>query len=502
LLTDPRLRSALCGRCLTDASLDRGVWAVALKDESPRPEQLDAILKDDDWQVRWGALRAMAAIKGFSEARELATWIVDAHDSQPCLTAVHLAASRSQSTATLLQSGGTMGPSAAALCWQKKEELRKELEVQLYSPDSVTRREALTHLAAFLEMSPARVVLNAMATRMPTTDDAAARLLVEDAESGGPAAGAAVLTSATKTDAARVDRLLAVWSRTLDAQRPKLKATVPQDRQEAIAALSVIGPLGAVELESLLEDPDPAVRLAAGRALARGEGKSLESCAREKLDPSTRVPNPVRQRWAEFLGHSPDDNCEGILKEAAAQTRLDDSVRAVALTALGHCAGAKALPQVKQALGSKSPRYRIAALDALAEMPRVPEAAQSVDNALKEVEPDVLAAAVRAAAAQRLTARVPLVMGLLDHGVLEVRLAAAKALVTMGDARAAAALGRALLKDASVEVREACAKGLGELGGPEAPGPLTHASEKDASSRVKYVAGESLRKLGFTRVAK
>ena len=503
LLTDPRLRAVLCGRCLTDSSLDRGAWAVALKDESPRQEQLDDILKDEDWQVRWGALRAGAAIKGLTDLRQLATWIVDGRDSvRACLTAVHLAATRKQSLLELLQPGGTMGPSAAALCTQKKDELRKELEVQLYSTDPITRREALLHLAMFLDVAPARVVLNAMASRPPETDESAALLLVEDAEAGGPAAGTAVLKAASRADAVRVDRLLAVWSKTLDLQRPRLKAPDQKDRKEAIFALSVLGPLGATELEPLLEDPDPVIRVAAARALAKGEGRALSGQAKVMLDPTTKVSNAVRARWAEVLGRGGADECEPTLREAVEDLKLDESVRAAALAGLGACAQARALPAVKEALAGKSVRMKVAALDALGDIARVPEATQWVEASLRETEPDVLAAAVRAAGAQHLTSHLPEVRSFLGHRAVEVRLAAARSLVVMGDGRSAAVLGEALVKDPSAEVREACAKALGEVGGPQALGPLTQASEKDASARVKYVAAESLRKLGFARAAK
>ena len=130
------------------------------------------------------------------------------------------------------------------------------------------------------------------------------------------------------------------------------------------------------------------------------------------------------------------------------------------------------------------------------------EAAQLVGEGLRDVEPEVLAAAIAAVAAQHLTSKTNEVIGLLDHGAVEVRLAAARALIVMGDSRSVSVLGRALQKDPAEGVREACARGLGELGGPDAPGPLTHAAEKDVSSRVKYVASESLRKLGFNRAAK
>lgn len=500
-LTDSTLRASICGRCLTDGTNDRGSWALALKDHAPRQDVIDGILKDPDWQVRWGAVRANAAVRGFSEMRELSTWIVDGRDALPCLTALHVAGTRKQTTGAMLQVGGTMGPSAAALCWQKREELRKALELEMYSTDTVIRREAMVHLAAFFELTPARVVLNAMATRAPATDEAAATLLVEEANAGGPPAGAALLKVAKQTDAPRVDRLLAIWAVTLDAQRPKLKAGPPGDRKDAIAALSAIGPLGAAELETLLEDPDVSIRLAAARAIARGEGLTLGAYGKRKMDPKEKIPTKSRVRWAEFLGRTESEDCAQTLRAAIADVRLDEPVRAAAVAALGGCAGAAALPEVKKALASKSPRQRAAALDALAQIPRVPEAAGLVGEALRDLEPEVLTAAVSSVAAHRLTSKIPEVLVLLEHAAPEVRIASARTLVLIGDSRAAPALGRALQKDMEADVREACARGLGELGGPDAPGPLTHAAEKDVSSRVKYVAGESLRKLGFNRGA-
>ena len=115
VLTDPQLKSRLCGKCLTQGNEDRGAWAYALKDASPRTEQVDAVLKDDDWQVRWGGIRALAAIKGFTEARQLATWIVESGDPLRCITAIHLAGSRGTSTAALLKGAGTMGPGMSAV---------------------------------------------------------------------------------------------------------------------------------------------------------------------------------------------------------------------------------------------------------------------------------------------------------------------------------------------------------------------------------------------------
>ncbi len=501
-LTDPRQRAVLCGRCLTDNTNDRGSWAASLKDEATRQDLLEDILKDPDWQVRWGSIRAMST-RGFSDLRELSRWILEGRDNLPCLTAVHLAGSKKQTTATLLAGAGSMGPSSAALCWSKREELRKALEVELYSSDALVRREALLHLSAFLENANARTVLNAMASRKPESDATAAMALVEDAAAGGPAAGAAVLKVAKEADAERVNRLLAIWAVTFDQQKARLTPASPlNDRKEAITLLSQIGPLGASELEKLLDDADVSVRHAAARALARGEGLTLGLYAKTKLDPANKVPTALRLKWVEFLGRSDSEACADTLRAAVNDVRLDDAVRSAAIGALGGCAGAGAMDEVKKALASKSPKQRAAAIDALGQMPRVAEAAQLVTAALKDVEPSVLAAAVRAVAAQHLTTKMPEVVALLEHGSPEVRLASAKAVVVLGDSRAAGILGRSLKKDPAEEVREACARALGDLGGAEAVGPLTHAAEKDASSRVKYVASESLRKLGFSRAAK
>ena len=132
-------------------------------------------------------------------------------------------------------------------------------------------------------------VLNAMATRDVSSDEASALLLVEDAAAGGPAPGAAVLKAAKEPDAPRVNRLLAVWAVTLDAQRPRLKDGPLNQRREAISALSQVGPLGAAQLEGLLADADATIRVAAARAIARGEGQSLGSLghARRKSRPGT-----------------------------------------------------------------------------------------------------------------------------------------------------------------------------------------------------------------------
>ncbi|MCU0700377.1 MAG: hypothetical protein MUC96_28030, partial [Myxococcaceae bacterium] len=58
LVEEPRLRASLCGRCGLEADPTAYLFRV-----SPVPA---AAFTDDDWQVRWGAVRADAKAKGLT----------------------------------------------------------------------------------------------------------------------------------------------------------------------------------------------------------------------------------------------------------------------------------------------------------------------------------------------------------------------------------------------------------------------------------------------------
>jgi len=491
-VSDARLRAVVCGRCFTDA--DRGSWAAALGDHSDVTDKaLTGLLDDADWAVRWGGVRSIAKRKQDTEGHVLSEWVKSTPD-KACSTAVHVAGAKKQTVAAVVQ------PAAAALCWERRAALTRELEIEMYSDAVTVRLEAVSHLAAFLERPVARVVLDAMKSRPPETDDLSAGLLVEAAHLGGPPAGKAVLDlKKAAADEPLVNRLLAIWSKRIDAARPLLQAVDKSGRREAIRQLAEVAPFSAPELESALEDADPANRRAAAIALAKGEGESLATYARRKLDPQVQVPPAARLKWIAATGSSQDPACEATLRAAYGDERHDETIRAAALPALADCAGVKAFDLLERAQASKAPALRAGAVLALVNLPREPKTARSLAVALADSDPNVLAAAARAVGELRqhpLTARV---VALLDHGDAGVRREAILTLSLLDTKAAVPRISRALTDDASAPVREAAAKALGELGTSPAVPALISASESDKDAKVKFVAAESLRKLGFKR---
>lgn len=493
-VTDPRLRANVCGRCFTEA--DRGSWAAALGEQPQVTEaQLEGILTDPDWAVRWGGVRSLAKRKALTDARVLADWVT-AKPDQACSTAVHVAGAKKQTPAVLLQ------PQAAALCWERRAPLTQQLEIEMYSEAQGTRLEAVTHLAAFLERPITRVVLNAMKSRAPETDELSAGLLVEASRLGGPPAGKALLdVSKADADEPLVNRLLVVWSRRIDAQRPLLLSVDKHRRREAINTLVELAPLSAPELEGSLDDEDPSNRRAAAIGLAKGEGATLAGYAKKKLDPAAPLPLPQRLKWVAAVGSSQDPLCAETLRATLNDARHDEAVRSAALAALADCAGIKALDAITEAQRSKSPGLRAGAALALSLLPREAGVPKRLEAAFADPDPRVLAAAARSAGVLRHRPVTQRLVELVDHADADVRREAVIALELLETPAAVPRLVRALTDDGSAPVREAAAHALGSLGSAAAVPALISATERDRDEKVKFVAAESLRKLGFTRSA-
>jgi HEAT repeat protein len=477
-VTDARQRANLCGRCFTQS--DRATWAELLAVASPQlaPE----LLEDDDWAVRWSAVRALAKKDAVTEPRALADWVDKAPGGElkPCATALHVAGARHEPLGKLLR------PAAAAKCWSKRDALKTQVELDLYSPEPTVRHEALAHLAAFAEKAPARVVLDAMQTRSPETDELTAALLREAA---APAGKALLEAPKTEADTPLVNRLLAVYAKQIDALRPKLHDPEPMVRRETLHALAEMAPLSGPELEGALEDLDGTVRRAAADGLARGEGSSVVWVARKKLTA----------KWLALAGASGDPDCKNLLEDAVFNEQLGDDVRAAALPALVDCEGGRALPSVNKLLASPLPRIRAGAARALGLMPRVPPAEKMLQVLFDDRDPGVLAAAAHAAGALRVKTLVPKVVDLTGHLDPDVRLEAVNALVALEATGSAPRLAKQLATDSDARVRAACANALGELGGTSGIPALIEASKSDLDPKVKFVAGESLRRLGFKK---
>ena len=101
----------------------------------------------------------------------------------------------------------------------------------------------------------------------------------------------------TPADEIAMNRLLSVFSQRIDALRPLLASPEHAVRRDAVAQLAHLAPMSDPQLESLLSDADPAVRIAAARAVAAGEGKSIREAARARLsrDPA------VARMWIDFV---------------------------------------------------------------------------------------------------------------------------------------------------------------------------------------------------------
>ncbi|MHB8879363.1 MAG: hypothetical protein ACYC8T_37185 [Myxococcaceae bacterium] len=317
---EPRLMATVCGRCFVDATGDRGGWALSLAEAKPLPAAaLESAATDPDWAVRFGACRALAKAHGVDVARELAGRVGDgagAASFVACLTAARGGASRKLKLADFLAFGGKLGEAAAARCEKRQPELRAAIELEVYGEERELGAEALGALAVFLGVPPARAAFGAMAPRNPSTDPIVAAALSQVCERADVPVGLALLRAAGEGDEPQVDRLLAVYAGQIDALRPKLSSAEPTARREAVAQLSRLGPLGARELEGALGDADPSVRLAAAKALARGEGMTVAEAVKARLAPGTALSSQLS--WIEFVGRAAEPGCAAVLSGAGA----------------------------------------------------------------------------------------------------------------------------------------------------------------------------------------
>lgn len=497
-------KGSVCTRCLTAGDRAAWVWEMAKLKPFPR-DAYKAVLNDGDWVEQWAALRVLARRELKAEKSYLATWVMRASGpavAPACITAARVAASQGLSTAELLAGAGHDGPSAAARVWERREDVRRALEVELYDFNPEIRREALAHLARFLGRSPGRVVLDAMATRPPSSDQVAASALEEICARTGATLEQALLHNARPEDKPLVDRLLRVYAGEIDHMKGKLRSNNTAERKEAVATLRRLSPLSAPELEAALLDPDASVRLLAAKTLAatanQGLAEHVRSLAGTWDMPGSASPE-VQARWVEVLGHSGDKGCAPVLKELSHSARLAGVVRAAAVEGMAACSPRDALKLVGPGLADPSPEVRAAAVRGLSALPRQRAAEDAAARALEDSDPEVVASAVSLVAAQGQGRQGARIARLLSHPSAHVREAAAQALARMpGNDAYVRDLAKSAREDDSAGVRAAAVLTLGSIGGPVALNVLTSATQ-DPDGRVQYLAKETLRKLGFQR---
>lgn len=494
---EPSLRAKVCRLCVIQGGgLD---WVLALGEVKPVPQSsLSSALTDEDWRIRWAAVRASAKARGVSEPKALAEWVTatpSSTDLPACLTAARAAAESGSTPAAFLQGAGDKGAAAASRVHARKEAIRTALEVELYSEDAGTRVRALSHLAAFLKQPAARVVLDAMKGRPESADPVAAAALRDFAEREETSVGRMLVEAAQQPDQERVNRLFAIYSQELQALQPELASTDPTKRGGAVRRLRLYGPLAQRELEHALQDPDTHVRQSAARGLATAEGLTLIQAVGKRLQSGADL--STQRPWLEALAH--EKTCQQALLAVAEDPRQPVSIRGEALAQLSECDGntQERAQRVGPFLKDAQPPLRAGALRAVAGS-WAGEVSEVLKPALEDPAPEVVVAAVDTAALKRKTGLADDIAGLLASENAEVRQASARALERLGKERHVKVLSECLLKDTVPAVRAAAAQTLGQLGGPFSISALSQAAEKDPDSHVQHVAREALKHLGFS----
>ncbi|QSQ27986.1 HEAT repeat domain-containing protein [Pyxidicoccus parkwayensis] len=496
-VTDPAQRARACRACLPGGRVE--AWVGAL--EGMRPSDREAFVsarKDADWRVRWAAVGAEARLRGVTERRLLADWIAatpPSADLDACLTAARAAVEAGRSSADFLKDAGAKGPEAAARVWARREAIRKALELELYAEDETVRGTALAHLSGFLGRRPARVVMDALASRPEAGDGITAGALKVVAERRRTSVGRLLLDEARPADEARVNRLFAVYSRELEALQPELSGPDPLQRRKAVQSLRVYGPLARREYEHALGDEDRWMRVFAARGLAEAEGLALRPAAVQRLETKDAA---VARPWLEAMVH--EKGCAAFFLGVARDAKLPAALRGEALTQLADCdeGTRERFTTLAPYLHDSQAPVRAGAVRVLGALPaRRPEVSDATSRALEDSAPEVVAAALEVVGSQRQSTRGDDAAGLLGSEHPVVRAAAAKALENIGRAAHVKGLAVCLREDPVAAVRVAAAQALGRIGGPHAAAALSDAATRDSDSHVQHVSREGLKRLGF-----
>jgi hypothetical protein len=494
---DTALRASLCQACITQGRPEG--WVEALGQVRPVPrEPLRSALTDDQWRVRWEALRVLAKGRGVSEPRAAADWVLEASrgtqeeaELTACLTAVRMAAEAGRTPAAFFQKAGERGVAAAERIRARREAIREALGLELYAEDGTVRAEALAHLSLFLGLAPAQVVLETLEGRSESGDAAVASALKAVAERGASSVGRMLLDAATPANQARVNRLTALYSQEIQVLQGELASSDPVKRRSAVSALRPYGPLAQRELEQALNDPDRLVRQSAARGMARAEGFSLLEAAGRRLRTSASL--GAQLPWLEAVAR--EKACQPVLVAVASSPQQPPALRGEALALLSEC--------------DMPPRQR---LDGVSPFLRAPEAlvragairALGVGGAdlsgvltsgMEDPSPEVVAAAIDVAALQRQSRWADAIAKRLLEGTPLVRQAAASALEHLGRPHHVKALAECLRQDTVAAIRVSAAQALGVLGGPFAVSALSEAAQRDGDTHVQHVSREALRRL-------
>lgn len=489
---EPRQRASACGACVLSPG-DSAAWVKRV----PTPPH--SLLGDPEWEVRWAYLLSAGRARGVPAVEELGLWLSRARGAErrlACETALHAAGSLSLPLDAFLAPERSRLPATAPRCAVELPALREAVARDLYAMDPAQAHEALTHAAVALELSPGRLTLDAMRDRPAALDEQALEPLLRWSERQGRAAGLELTRVATPEDVGVMNRVLAVASARRDAAVQALREPDVAVRKRAAVVLGTWGPWFESELLGALADEAPAVRLAAARGLAQGDGATLPAAVAARVGGSKAATEGQQLSLLALLADTSESGCATAALESWRREALSPAVRAAALRTAASCSYREAEPAVARALASPSLAERAAGVAALGWAPKDERTAALLSAALEAPEAALRVAACEAVGVQRASRLTPALARLAKATEPSVRRAALEALATAGAAGAEGLLCGALENDPDATVRQAAARRLAGYAGPRVLSVLNAAAQRDRDDAVKLVAAESLRKLG------
>lgn len=281
-----------------------------------------------------------------------------------------------------------------------------------------------------------------------------------------------------------------------------LVAELDRGRLSRELVLEALGRLGdsraLVPVLGLLGDKDPAVRLAAMRALRPllGKGARAADVLGDMLDDPDLE---IRVLAAEYLGSMGAEVAVPRLVQLAA--RGDEiRLRGAAIAALGEIGSPKATGTLLRVLADGPPALHMAAANSLIYI-QDPRAVGPLIELIGEAPPSARVTAVRALGGVLRDRKNGDARRLLEHlaleGRLEVSLSAIAGLGSMGDPDSAGTLVR-LVKGGQLDRRRAAIDALADLRG-KPPGelvPLLEDQLRSTDDRIAAAAAWALGKLG------
>ena len=395
---------------------------------------LRELAKDQDWNVRTAAMKALAS---FAQAEDLPAQAEDL----PLLRELAKDQDSDVRTAAMKALASFSGPEALPLL----RELAKD-------QDSDVRTAAMKALASFSRPEDLSLL----------------RELAKDQNSDVRARALEALASFRGVEVLPLLRELAK-DQDSDVRTAAMKA---------LASFS--GPEALPLLRELAKDQDSDVRTAAMKALASFSGPEALALLCE-LAKNWRVRTAAVEALASFSGAE----ALPLLRELAKDWR----VRTAAMKALVSFAQAEDLPLLRQLAKDQNSDVRTAAMKALASFAQA-EDLPLLRQLAKDQNSDVRTAAMKALASFSRAEDLPLLRQLAKDQNSDVRTAAMKALASFSRAEDLPLL-RELAKDQNSDVRAAAMEALASFRGVEVL-PLLRELAKDQNSDVRARALEAL----------